>query len=331
MHYFTAAPRFLPRRLLVTTHELTLLPGGGCATPHIDAYTLLFGEVEATGPSACWTRNVCQLTVLTDTGGTVQNSSTSGAYACTDCVVLTAWLNTGYQFDYWSGDASGEGPVATVCLYGNDKTVTAHFSQIPPPDPPPLGDPGPQCGDTGWVGQCSPIVINFEAGPYRLTGANSPVFFDIGDTGTPVRIGWTLGSADESFLWRDLNLNGKVDTGAELFGTATRLKNGARAPNGFEALKEYDDNGDGVIDSHDSIWPQLRLWRDLNHNGSSEPNEISSILDSRVTAITIPYHWTGIHDTYGNQFRYGSTVRIRNSRFASFARPLYDVFFVPVH
>ena len=43
--------------------------------------------------------------------------------------------------------------------------------------------------------------------------------------------------------------DGRIDSGAELFGSATKLKNGARAANGFEAMKEIDSNDDGVLNS----------------------------------------------------------------------------------
>src|SRR5438034_7188492 len=71
---------------------------------------------------------------------------------------------------------------------------------------------------------CSPIIINFENGGYRLTGAESPVTFDIAATGQPVTIGWTAAGADEAFLCLDRDHNGQIDSGAELFGSATRLK-----------------------------------------------------------------------------------------------------------
>src|SRR5258708_23442627 len=148
-------------------------------------------------------------------------------------------------------------------------------------------------------------------------------------TGHPVQMGWTAPGANEAFLWLDREHNGKVDSGAELFGNFTVLKNGQRATNGFEALAEFDDNHDGVIDEHDAIWSRLMLWRDLNHSGTSEPSELSPLAGSGVVAIDLAYHFTGRTDLYGNQFRYESKVWFGDdNRPRSRAKPIYDIFFV---
>lgn len=175
--------------------------------------------------------------------------------------------------------------------------------------------------------RCSPIVINFENGGYRLTGADSAVSFDIAATGRPVTIGWTAAGADEAFLSLDRNQNGRIDNGAELFGTATPLKNGTRAPNGFAALAELDDNHDGLIDHQDAIWSQLLLWRDRNHDGISQPDELAPVAGSGLTAITLDYHWTGRRDASGNLFRYESQAMIQAGSHHATMRPIYDIFF----
>jgi hypothetical protein len=201
------------------------------------------------------------------------------------------------------------------------------------PDPPP---PGNGC-DTGTLinpsEDCSggsPIVINMERGNYLLTGADSPVTFDIRASGSPIPIGWTAAGADEAFLFLDRNANGIVDSGAELFGNATALNNGSKAPNGFVALAEFDGNHDGTIDEHDAIWPQLRLWRDLNHDGISQQSEIEPIAGSTVAAIGLDYHWTGRHDSSGNSFRYKSKVWIADAGHHATPHSVYDIFFVLV-
>jgi len=177
----------------------------------------------------------------------------------------------------------------------------------------------------------SPIIINFENGGYRLTGANAPVRFDMVGNGQPLRMGWTAAGANEAFLWLDRNHTGTVTSGAELFGNFTPLRNGSLARNGFEALAEFDANQDGVIDDRDPIWSQLQLWRDLNHNAVSEPGEIGALSDSDVIAIDLRDHWTGRRDQWGNAFRYGSHVLIRGKSHLGVRREgVYDIFFVTI-
>lgn len=143
-----------------------------------------------------------------------------------------------------------------------------------------------------------------------------------------IRIGWTAAGADEAFLCRDLNGNGRIDDGGELFGTATRLESGARAQNGFVALAAYDDNHDGFIDEKDAIWSRLLLWRDANHDGISQADELTFATSGRLKAIRLDYHWTGRRDRLGNTFRYEALAQISNGNASSVARPVYDVFFV---
>jgi hypothetical protein len=198
----------------------------------------------------------------------------------------------------------------------------------PNPDPPP--EPPSQCGgNTDFTSGCSPIVFNFERGAYRLTGLENPVLFDIAASGNPVHIGWTAAGADEAFLAVDRDHSGAIETGAELFGTATPLQSGAPAGNGFVALLELDDDANGLIDERDSIWTSLLLWRDWNHDGHSQPAELSPMATSDMTAISLSYHWTGRRDRSGNFFRYTSTVFLtQRSVGGSTPRPVYDIFFV---
>jgi len=155
------------------------------------------------------------------------------------------------------------------------------------------------------------------------------VVFDIEASGTPVRIGWTAAHTDEAFLCLDRNGNGTIDDGSELFGTATRLKSGARASNGFAALAELDDDHDRFLDHHDTIWFQLLLWRDLNHDGISQNLELTRAA-SELNAIGLDYHWSGRRDFWGNTLRYQALAWISNGGPSATASPIYDVFFVRV-
>jgi hypothetical protein len=206
-------------------------------------------------------------------------------------------------------------------------SVWANFEQDPPPPPP---DPSNCGGNTDYVSGCSPIVLNFAHGAYHLTGANAPVSFDIAATGHPSWIGWTAGGEDEAFLCLDRDHDGIIDTGAELFGTATPLNNGQTARNGFEALAELDSNRDNRIDADDEVWPLLILWRDLNHNGISEPSELAPVATSALRAIGTDHHWTGRRDSWGNVFKYESQIWVVGKQGQVTPRPVYDIFFIRV-
>jgi hypothetical protein len=241
-----------------------------------------------------------------------------------------AWLTLSpdtphnWRFTGWSGYMNSQTETISFNMPAHDIEVTGNYTY----EPPPPGDEIPQCGG-GPYEDCSPIVINFE-GEYELTGADAPVWFDINAIGTPVLIGWTAAGSDEAFLWLDRNGNGTVDDGAELFGTATRLANGDLAANGFEALLEIDSNDDSMIDSRDDVWPALRLWRDMNHNGVSEPGETSMLAGSEVTGISLDYREVRRRDRHGNEFRFQSHVWLRGNSGRSVVRPVYDIFFVRV-
>jgi hypothetical protein len=76
------------------------------------------------------------------------------------------------------------------------------------------------------------------------------VAFDIDATGRQTRTGW-VGEGD-ALLVRDLNGNGTIDDGRELFG--------AKTGDGFGELLAFDSDGNGWIDSGDTIFGRLRVW-----------------------------------------------------------------------
>jgi len=163
-----------------------------------------------------------------------------------------------------------------------------------------------------------------------LTGFNNPVMFDMTATGHPIAISWTAAGSDEAFLVLDLNGNGRIDDGTELFGNFTPQMP-SRHRNGFIALAQYDQamaggNLDGRIDRRDAIFSSLRLWQDINHNGISEPSELYRLPALGVFALDLDYRESRRQDQYGNRFRY--RAQVYDSRGTSVGRWAWDVFFV---
>lgn len=157
----------------------------------------------------------------------------------------------------------------------------------------------------------TPILIDFtsDTANFRLSDVADGVPFDMNGDGSTERTAWTLATQRVGFLVLDRNHDGQINNGRELFGNATLLADGARARNGFEALKDLDENGDGVVDSRDSQFNNLRIWFDLNHDGISQTHELFTMADLEITTLSTTYKVDRRVDQNGNQYRYeGSAV-----------------------
>ena len=186
-------------------------------------------------------------------------------------------------------------------------------------------DPG---GDPTFCAQNDPIIISLADSRYLLTDLEGGVDFDLGATGVPVPVPWTGGDSDEAFLVLDRDGNGLIDNGRELFGDVTP-QHTSDSPNGFRALAVFDDvlsggNEDGRISEADSIFAELGLWRDANHNGISESEEISSLGAVGLEWIDLDFRQSSRVDRHGNEFRYWSRSGWSGGR----TRSVWNVFLV---
>lgn len=181
--------------------------------------------------------------------------------------------------------------------------------------PPPLDDYPPDQGTDGmwkwdpttctlvWdnFGPHTPIIIDTDGSGFHFTSATSGIHWDFNGNGHPIQIAWTAASSTNGWLAIDLNGNGLIDSGKELFGNESPQPNSSN-PNGFLALAVYDANGDGVIDKLDPVWPKLLVWIDTNHDGISQPGELHHLDDIGVHSISLRYSSSPYTDSFGNKF-----------------------------
>lgn len=162
-----------------------------------------------------------------------------------------------------------------------------------------------------------PLIVDTARDGYKLTSVENGVRFDLNADGVPERVAWTRRDSDDAFLAMDRNGNGRIDDGSELFGNYTPARPDSpeiTTPNGFEALKFVESSAygqsarNGVIDSRDAAYARLMLWRDLNHNGISEPDELQPVRESGLTALNTEYKNSKRVDKHGNEFRQRSLV-----------------------
>ena len=160
-----------------------------------------------------------------------------------------------------------------------------------------------------------PLILDLDGDGLEITPLSNGVLFDAdGDT---IKTGTAWAAADDGILVWDRNNNGIIDSGQELFGDETILANGQKAAHGFAALSELDTGSvvdgvrvgasDGVFDSKDSQYANLRIWRDLNQDGISQADELKTLADSGVQGIEL--------DSTATDINYGDAILAQSGNF----------------
>lgn len=145
----------------------------------------------------------------------------------------------------------------------------------------------------------SPLAIDLDGDGVETVSVDNGVCFDHDGNGFAEKTGWI--GKDDGILVRDLNNNGQIDDGSELFGDQTILSNGEKAANGFEALADLDSNRDGVFDGDDEAFGEIKVWQDLNQNGVVDDGELKTLNEAGITSINLNYQNQTITDNNGNE------------------------------
>ncbi|MGZ4990660.1 MAG: hypothetical protein ACXV8S_07835, partial [Methylobacter sp.] len=131
----------------------------------------------------------------------------------------------------------------------------------------------------------TPIMLDLTGGGINTLSISSGVQFDLNATGQKINTGWV--GQGNGLLVLDINHDGVVNNGTELFGSATVLDDGQKAANGYDALTALDTNGDGVISNADNRFADLKVWIDSDADGVSQVSELATLDQLGITSLNL--------------------------------------------
>ena len=257
---------------------------------------------------------------------------------CGDYSIMNDWLPSGYPSSalcsdlgiiqyYYEQDNDQDGYTPP-----DDCNDGANWINPGVGDPPACGHSGDwNCNDTDDAVECAtPVVVDVLGNGIELTDTVGGVQFDFDGDGMSERVSWTAIGSDDAWLVLDRNDNGRIDSGAELFGNWTAQPE-SPAPNGFLALALFDGqtvggNANGWFDTGDRYFDRVRLWRDSNHDGVSQPDELFTLRSVGLKSISLKYIESRRKDEWGNSFRY--RARVVDEKGHDVGRFAYDVFLI---
>jgi hypothetical protein len=140
----------------------------------------------------------------------------------------------------------------------------------------------PHAFDDCAGGTSTPLVLSFDGAAVQY-GSGGRHF----DLGRCEATDWP--TASTPWLALDRDRSGHIDGGHELFGSATRLRGGGLADNGFTALAELDLDRDGKITPADPSFADLVLWADGDADRRSSGLELQSVAQQGLVAIELQY------------------------------------------
>ena len=142
----------------------------------------------------------------------------------------------------------------------------------------------------------TPLVVNFGHDPIEFAPATAAASFDLSTDGTCTSTDWPTAP----WLAMDRDGDGFIRSGAELFGSATKMSTGGYAQHGFAALAELDSNRDGKVDAKDERFGELVLWSDLDDDRIGAYSELRPVSETSLVSIDLGFDRRATCDRQGN-------------------------------
>jgi len=131
----------------------------------------------------------------------------------------------------------------------------------------------------------TPVMLDLNGNGIQTLALDQGTQFDLAAQGTTQHVGWVAPS--DGLLVRDLDSDGIIQDGSELFGSATVLPDGQTAQDGYQALRALDTNQDGVLDSRDTAFASLQVWVDSDSDAFTDAGELKSLADLNIASLSL--------------------------------------------
>jgi hypothetical protein len=177
-----------------------------------------------------------------------------------------------------------------------------------------------QTGVTVDTNASTPIVLALESSSPATTAVGYGPLFKLYPASKAAKTGWI--APGTALLVRDLNQDSTINDGSELFGDSTLLKSGATAEDGYQALRDLDDNHDNKLDTSDKAFAELMLWQDFDLDGQSDPGELTSLADHQIVSLDL-HAQTSDRIDHGNAIKLISSYTLADGS----SREMADVWF----
>lgn len=163
-----------------------------------------------------------------------------------------------------------------------------------------------------WRPATDPLALDLGGNGFQTVGdlGAGTILFDHDGNSVRNGTGWLTGA--DAWVVLDRNGDGLITTGGELFGINTVMPDGSLDADGFTAIAPLDTDQDNKVDANDgalaawqisadadgdgivaleeergAAFADLKLWRDENLNGISEPFELSALADNGIVSINL--------------------------------------------